>query len=352
LLIQYNHGDSTKKSCAILVSQWWIGLECGKGGAMIETTNERLLLCRPEGGLNDILSEIGKCVAYARKYNRLLIVDTNHSDTVNFKDAFSNYFSTSKPNIFLNSHQQQHLFDSLDVMPPFLKGRVTSSDRSILRAELGKATPISFDFAHDYTEPLLVHQQNGQQKKRNAMIALGSLKLNVELANELQLRLTSIGGAYSAFHIRHTDYETDYVGRVRKLAAKISGQIFVATDNRAVVDFFKTVFGEKRIITFSKLPDVAGKPLHYDNDFEDMKRLNREAILDVLTLALAKRYIFFPRETGKFALQSSYSGFSVLAARLRNSPKLLKQILPNALHEYIQPAPSWLSPLQKRWLYF
>ena len=318
---------------------------------MLEQPEIRYLLCRPGGGLNDILSEIGKCVAYGKAYNRLVIVQTNSQDQWTINDEFSNYFTSTNDQLMLSSKTVSHSFDNLTVFPNFLKGRVNSYKKADLRQE-GHGNVIGFDLNKNYSEQLLVHNSAGHRKKRNALIAFSQLQLDQRILNKLDGRLHMLGKSYQAFHIRHTDYKTDFESQVLKLAPKIHGQVFLATDNRSVVSFFESAFGKDQILTFSKLPEQEGKPLHYFNELDDIQTKNDDAILDLLTLCLAKKYYLFPRAGSTRLLFAHYSGFSSLAARLRFSPQLLQQHLPSELHSRIW-APSLLDKIMNiRWLYF
>ncbi len=314
-------------------------------------SNMRFLLCRPEGGLNDILSEIGKCMAYCETFDRTLIVDTNYSDNEHFNCEFSKFFTTDNPAFILNPATFIDHFNRLSTRPDFIQGRVNGYRRD----ELWKKFPdlkergITFDFSKDHTEQILVHHQNGRQKKRNAMVALSNLNLVDGLVSKLEERLNILQADFTAFHVRHTDYQTNFEARVKQAAPQISGPVFLATDNKDVVTFFRSVFGRERFHNFSDLPDAAGQPIHFRNDVSNAQNRNADAILDLFTLALARKYFFFPRITSGFSIVPIYSGFSSLAARLRASPETLRQVLPPRLHRHIQ-ARTTLTAL--RWRYF
>jgi hypothetical protein len=318
---------------------------------LIVESEMQFLLCRPEGGLNDILSEIGKCLAYCQRFNRTLIVETNSQDSAHFKDVFGHYFKSTAPNLILDAQDFRDDFDAQTVLPHALQGRVNSYSRENLfeAGELNSSIGIGFDFSQQHEAKLLVHHQNGRQKKRNAMIALGQMKLQPELCKMLSDRLDILSANYTSFHVRHTDYKTDYKPRILRIAPHIKGPIFLATDNREVVEFFCSVFGSNRIFNFSELPEVAGKPVHYSPSAKNMRRQNHDAILDLFTLTLASAYYFFPRETGKFEVFKNYSGFSRLAARLKASPNILQQVLPPQFHAKISKRVN-LQTL--RWRYF
>lgn len=311
----------------------------------------RLLLCRPEGGLNDILSEIGKCMAYCLRFNRTLIVETNSQDAEHFKDKFGDYFESASPQFILDASDFRQKFETLQVIPTILQGRVNTYCRKSLWPENTHegTIGITFDFTKDYAEALLVHHQNGRQKKRNAIFALRHLTLQPALTEALQRRLDVMSIDYAGFHVRHTDYKTDFKSRVEALKFKIKGDVFLATDNIDVVSYFKSVFGKECVFSFSTLPKEAGMPLHYNRQATDLRQQNTDAILDLFTLTLAKDYYFFPRVGNAFQLTRSYSGFSSLAARLRARPDILKTVLPQSFHPRMPPT---RSIAEWRWRYF
>jgi hypothetical protein len=292
-------------------------------------SNLRLLLCRPQGGLNDLLSEIGKCIVYAQRHNRTVIVETDYHALDHFNDSFGNYFVSTDANLALDSAPFVDVLDQLPTQPVFIAGRVTTYTCAQHRGGIDQLTgqAVTFDFTRDHAEPLLVHHAVASNKKRNALVALGKMRLADPLMADLRLRLGQLGDIYTAVHVRHTDYQTDYEKRVLRLKPKIIGKVFVATDNLDVVAFCRREFGNDRMFSFAQLPEDAGKPLHHTRGVEGARKRNTDSILDLFTLAMAKQYYYFPRITGRFQFWPRYSGFSVLADRLRKEPKILRHVL-------------------------
>jgi hypothetical protein len=110
-----------------------------------------------------------------------------------------------------------------------------------------------------------------------------------------------------------------------ELKSKIRGSLFVATDNRSTIEHCKSAFGTERVFSFAKLPAEAGKPIHKTDDRTGAYETNSDAILDLLMLALSKELYLFKLMANPYGL--SYSGFSVLAANLKKSGPLLRQLL-------------------------
>ncbi len=86
----------------------------------------RLLLCRPQAGLTDILSQIGKCLRYADRFNRTVIVEMDFKGAVHFRDDFGVYFTSHDPRLVLSSRAFTSQFDRLVAFPSNLTGRINS----------------------------------------------------------------------------------------------------------------------------------------------------------------------------------------------------------------------------------
>jgi hypothetical protein len=292
------------------------------------STATPLLLCRPVNGLNDILSQIDNACRYAEQTGRTVIVETDSSSTVHFKDAFSKYFISKQPLLRLDAAEFKHLFDTLDVYPKCLFGRVNSYAAKRMPEKGGyvdveTSTRLSFDFSRLYDEPLLVHHSGGSNG--NALSALGRMRLHDDIVDTLVDRLRAIGSPYSAIHIRHTDYQTSYENELIKLQPSMPGAIFLATDNRVVVDFCRSIFGNDRVYSFARLPDRAGKPLHILDTGDPAYEINTDAIVDLLLLALAKRFYYFSIQDNLEGMR--HSGFTVLVNRLRSFPFVLHHLI-------------------------
>ncbi|PPC88319.1 MAG: hypothetical protein CTY31_03855 [Hyphomicrobium sp.] len=85
---------------------------------------EKYVLCRPRGGLNDILCEIERCWAYSEKYNRTLVVDTTKSG---FRDDLSKYFEVKDqraPVVLSLDTDLINAFNKMTAYPPALAGQI------------------------------------------------------------------------------------------------------------------------------------------------------------------------------------------------------------------------------------
>jgi hypothetical protein len=289
---------------------------------------ERLLLCRPQGGLNDILCQIERACRYAWRFHRTVVVDTDYTETRHFRDAFSRYFVSAEARLVLDADGIRDRLDELDVFPGVLAGRVTRylarwDDNIGNFADEQTNCPLSFDFDKDYPQPLLVHHACGGGTL--SICALARIRVTESIAERLCERLRLIGGDYAALHIRNTDYSTEYEGWLAENRDKLSGAVFVATDNRATVEHCRSLLGAGRVHSFAKLELAAGKPIHEIDDPEDAYERNCDAILDLLMLACAQQLYLFQIKPNPNGV--TYSGFSILAANLKRSGPLLQRLI-------------------------
>ena len=298
---------------------------------------DRFLLCRPQGGLNDMLSQVEACCRYAEQAGRIVIVDTAYAGSSTFHDDFRNYFRSSQARLLLDPSEAGCSFDEMTVMPEFLQGRVSgyTADWRPRRAPHpspgGQASsgwmdtktglPLSFKFNEGHPQELLVHHAEG--RRDIALFALMRMTVPPRISDELKRRLDAIGPGYDAIHVRHTDYRSKYEEAIDGLRKAPPRRLFLATDNAEVLQQFRDVLGVDRVFSFSWLPPNAGEPLHKTVlGVEDRFNRNRDAIVDLLMLALSRRLILVRLQDGP-----GLSGFSQLANTLWSTKIALKHLL-------------------------
>lgn len=290
--------------------------------------NQKYLLCRPQGGLNDMLTQIEWCCRYADMHGRIVIVDTAYAGSAYFKDSFDRYFVPRQSRLWLGTRGLALDFDRMEVLPKAISGRVTRYETRwddardcFVDAESGER--LSFDATRGHQETLLVHHSAGGNAL--AQFALLRLRLHDGLVDALLERLRRIPGPYTALHIRNTDYRTDYAAQVAELSRTVRGPVFVATDNRDTLSHCVAQFGPGRVFAFSELPANGGEPIHRDApDPATARRRNFDAILDLFTLALARRLHALQIANNP---RGRYSGFSSLAMKLHETRPMLAGVL-------------------------
>jgi hypothetical protein len=295
---------------------------------------DRVVLCRPQGGLNDVLCQIERVCSYAERFDRTAVIDTNHHSTHSIKDQFSRYFVSRQKRVILDAATEiEFHLRNASVVPNFLAGDCLRYDAHFDH-ELGRFVErttrklITFDFDKDYAEPLLVHHDSGRVAGAS-VAALSRLRLHDNLSDELIKRLKSIGTNYVSVHIRNTDYTTNYqplLNQIKNLPALQNCEnLFVATDDIACLQFCRNMFSDIKIISFSKLPEESGRPIHRLSDSDEIYERNKDAILDLLMLALSDKFLFFGLNENRWG--TKFSGFSLLANDLHSSKKVLSALI-------------------------
>lgn len=289
----------------------------------------RYVLCRPDAGLNDILCQIERCCRYAAMTDRTVVVDTGYRNAHYFNDSFARYFESMDRRLLLDPGNLVDSWRLARIYPEFLAGRLSEYKSSWSKERGGYCDGktgqlIGFDMTKPYSHEVLIHHQAGGGQL--SFFALARLKVRREITDELTRRLGAIGGPYEAIHVRHTDYRTDYGGVLSGLKSSLpaSARLFLATDNRTVLQAFRDSLGAERVFSFSTLPEDAGRPVHWRAGAQ-ARRANTDALIDLLMLGLAKRLRVLPiQHNGD---ESRYSGFSVLARNLWSSRVMLRHLL-------------------------
>lgn len=290
--------------------------------------NERILLCRPSGGLTDTFCQIEKCWLYAAKTGRNLIIDATRSG---LWGHFTDFFSITQTEFTVDGCPNAELLEKLDSMscyPHPLRARLTkyhcrwdTSLRALVDAETG--TRLSFDFDADYREQLLVHHQAGG----GAHLAFNLLRrvtLEPRIASEFRARLRAIGTGYDAIHIRNSDYKTRWEPFLSEVVNKLtSDKVLVCSDDIRVIRFCQEFF-PKTFLMSSMPPDTGGKALHtheFSMSAEERRSVVRDGLLDLLALAGGVS-LWYPE-----TVDGNPSGYSELARHLHENRSVVSSLL-------------------------
>ncbi len=295
----------------------------------------RSLLCRPVGGLNDILCEIERCWRYAERFGRILVVDTLGSGLVDHFDRSFEPRSAEAPVLFHASADVIERLAGLSVLPAVLGGRLRAYETRWQGTECldaASGVPLTFDFERDHDADLLVHQQSAGGLL--SLDCLGRLRFREDVAKEIRRRLPIRPNGYAAIHVRNTDMRTNYRPLFRRLRRELAGKdVLIASDNASVIAFARTYFTASTIFTVSDIPDTGGARLHR-NAALDRPATNLDSFVDLLALAGAETLHFerherWNRWLGLLA-KRPVSGFSQLAEGLQQRPDLVESLLLHA----------------------
>jgi hypothetical protein len=146
------------------------------------------------------------------------------------------------------------------------------------------------------------------------------------LVRELLSRYDKIGGPYLGVQIRHTDYRSDYRPLLEHLAVAGVEKLFLATDNRQVLEEARAFLRGKQVFSFCEELSADGAPIHLRAPAKgDIYRRNCDAILDMLLLALSGT-VLSPDITNAPG-RIKKSGFTVLATELASQKRYLSELL-------------------------
>ena len=288
----------------------------------------KFVLCRPQGGLNDIFCQIEKCCQYADKFGRIVVVDTAYEKSENFWDTFSNYFVSKQERLLLDAQTLSPILKLSSLHPRELKGMLDLyefeyGDKARICVIEGVTVDLTFDFTRDYEEDVLLHHQagGGLESKKLAK----RISINENTMGALVTRLNLLPDYFDAVHVRHTDLQSNCEAAIQHFKIENSKALFVATDNFEVLQEFRRELGSDRIYSFSAFPNVSGQTLHKRryNDIE-VAAINRDAILDLFTLSFAEELILCRNTNNVF---NDYSGYSLLARAMHEDKNIRDQFL-------------------------
>jgi hypothetical protein len=279
----------------------------------------KYLLCRPCGGLNDNFFVIQSCIEYSKKYNRILLIDTNYNNIYkfNFCDVFK---IIDDKNIIYDSNKIKEIIinKELTIFPNEIKDLYDYSaiwkKNGYCLEDTNIKTQIHYKI--DYIENIILHNNCGSGHIPHKLIK--NLKLIEYYINDIIKKYNQIPKPYLSIHIRNTDIKCDYKSIYEKNKEQINkSNIFLATDSIEAFNYFKSL--NLKIFSFTKLPDEC-KNYHYCN--MDKKEILLNTISDLLLLGLGNDFIYSEENKG---------GYYKLAYFLYQNKDILHNILDKKL---------------------
>jgi hypothetical protein len=224
---------------------------------------EKYLICRPEGGFTDMLSQLKRCFNYCLHYDRILVIDTSNSKT--FASPFWLYFSFvhTSVKVMIDPREliQTAIAENLSVHPLHARLDPRGHEQPRFVQNLNyclDGIPVTFDFNCDHDAAVLIHQQCGREPFDFEFMSC--LRLSPRMRGVVERRWASLPKPYVGVHVRNTDITSD-PDKVMPLVRRYPGTVFLATDSATVQ---QSVHQEaKRRIYTSQIPDFSGRPLHH-----------------------------------------------------------------------------------------
>ncbi len=272
--------------------------------------SDRFLLCIPLGGLNDTLVQIEKCWEYAKKYNRILLIETTRGTVIDsnyFSENFDEFFSfkdayKDKVRVIYNSdyinNNMLELLDSLDCHPTHMQGSLRFYNK-------WKSRLHEVDFSKDYIERLLIHYTwGGGEETQNF---LNKVTLSDRFRKRIIPTLNTLPKDYMAIHIRHTDYQSNFQRFFEKIKKKVKKEnLLICSDNPIVIDYAKEYFNESKIFTITTVPCFRIERNLHTTDYET--RVD-DAFIDLFALAKSKKLFFTKVRPKRLTKKNIYNQF-------------------------------------------
>lgn len=276
----------------------------------------KYVLFVPMGGLNDMLGVIQDTIDYCNRYGRVLLL---HTLPCEYNINFSDYFEINNKNVICDSNEIKQILinNELTVYPTILKkdllnifncncsstipvkdgkGYEYVTRKNQLCYEKGgsfsyhESTPLVLPI-HNPKEDVIIHSRcrNGEYQHKAEQL-FRSLEFTEKLKNWCKSKINVLPDNYICIQVRHTDNVSDYkkLYSDNKLKIESSSNVYVATDNKSVLEYFK----DKRddIINFTTYPEVRGKNLHNDTTIEPEVRIC-ECITDIMVATNSKEIL-------------------------------------------------------------
>jgi hypothetical protein len=291
---------------------------------MADLAHQRVLLCRPHGGLNDTLCRISHCWIHAMRFGRHLLIDTSRCA---IRAPFDDLFELVDGSAPVSCVRDPSVWSALNAMrcrPACIEGRLDSARAIDIRGAgnvMDEMTRLSVrfaevgtsDFERDHSEQLLVHEGHGGGTE--SALLLPHLRLTPAVRCRVKDAISTLPPRYSALHVRHTDYQTDYRTMLRRISRmRIEGPMLVCSDDPRVIDCARRTL-RIQVLSFSgRAPsrDQTGAlhhPYSYATETE-ARNAAVDSIVDLMALGNAQRLFCGATMNGPV------SGFSFLACHL------------------------------------
>ena len=236
----------------------------------------------PQGGFNDCLVSILKAINYCKNNNRILLINMKNT-TYSYKINFSDYFDFEDNNIIYNYNIIEQIIKKKEysVYPNCLNNKLVD----ILNDKL----KFYYEFKDDgrpnnyyYNNTLLYYLPKNNVNEDiiifsgcgggNGFDLFKQLIFKDNIKHHCTQKLKILQDInYLCIQVRNTDAKTDYISFYNSNKDLIHSfkNIYVATDDISVVDYFKSK--KLNIFNFCTFPEKPSENLHYSNVNEDIK---------------------------------------------------------------------------------
>ena len=257
----------------------------------------KYVLVVPQGGFNDCLCVILRAIDYCKKYCRTLLLHMNGSIyRVNFSDFFEVLPSIGCDIIYdfniindLLTNNNYSVYPSClsNLLKDFLNNKVKIDYRDINSAYIYRNVELSLP-SDTVEEEVIVFSACGGGVGYTLFQHL-NMKDTVKQHCIQRLSLLSDDN-YLCIHVRNTDYKCDYqkIYNDKKELIDSFNKIYVATDDKHAVEFFKTK--HSNVFNFTQFPpEYTYRSLHMSN-INPIVKMN-DLLCDIFIAANSKQLL-------------------------------------------------------------
>ena len=312
--------------------------------------SKKYVLCCPQEGFNDQLNQLWWSYRYARRTQRVLLVDTKNGSLGRaFSDVFelATWLGDQRQYIQDFSSLDPYALDQMTTHPPALSGKVSSyrtewpvgqpktgTSRLVLEgtnefvsltrtADGGKR---DWQDIPDFAAQLVLHHSGGGGNKGKRFLEL--VKLKPALATQVLAALATLPKDLVACHIRQTDMSVDAGRFLEALNQHVAGRpVLICSDDAALRAKAEVALSNAGAVIFaSDLPDLKGARLHGHPSYWSKDEALVALLVDLFAMASASEFVF-PHAYEAAINVERFSGFAVLADNLRLDPTAQKSLL-------------------------
>ena len=295
----------------------------------------KYVICRPHGGMNDSLDVVEQCWRYAEQNDRRLLVDMKQSA---FCRSLADYFvPLNKSGVdFRYRFKTFSRLDYFTCEPRLAQHRINRYKTRIklhetiselewrMPVEVKSDNEVRFDLLNSHDAKVLICES--YRIGSDADSFLKRVLLNSEVAAEINETLRKFCSLpYVGIHIRNTDLQSDFLGLFERLRPELEGKrILICSDDHKVKLEATKAFPKSEVFSTSDIPALNGKPYQrpYLNTLAGERKLVIDSLTDLFSLTFASDF----HSASIVNRQEKESGYSQLARRLRDDPRIVENL--------------------------
>lgn len=278
----------------------------------------KFILCRPLGGLNDVLCQVAFSRALGVALGRKVVIQSETASV-----APSHRFGHKFEDIFLSTDDTldcdpralwEHDYKDFDKRIQDLAPRIgvdKFAESSVSKLTSGKAHESRLSLLESLKQtrtPILVHESWGGGLR--SATALKYLTLVPRLTSLIPSLRAAVSGHSVGFHFRNSDLRSDFSFLEKELlSVPVDCSVLVATDDSDLLERIRSTLPGRKIVSASEILESLSRSL------TDTER----AVLEMVMLSFCENLVLIPIERpkdnyhAKVVSQPRYSGFGRLS---------------------------------------